>query len=262
MTGFFFSLNISSLYTSTAGLPISMPCFHPPFGSYQRGNLQSLLLAQIENFPAYWSKFSSSWARLEEDRFMGDGGTYRYRRYAVFESFQGEVLSQVTDQKHYQPSCYNRVNGGIFRDYPCFEASTLSNPVFLRLLECSISVAQKARAEVLAWHIESHQFRIIASLTEVGKPVPEGIHRDGVDFVFVFMVNRENIQGGLSRIYKPDGQLIGELKMRWPLDYMIIDDKAVLHDVTPVYPQDRSSKGFRDVLVVTLRAAEQNNSRV
>ena len=36
---------------------------------------------------------------------------------------------------------------------------------------------------------------------EAGQPTPEGMHRDGVDWVLVLMVRRENIKSGETTIY-------------------------------------------------------------
>ena len=36
---------------------------------------------------------------------------------------------------------------------------------------------------VAAWYVDVHQYRIEALGEDVGKPTPEGIHRDGADWV-------------------------------------------------------------------------------
>ena len=51
-----------------------------------------------------------------------------------------------------------------------------------------------------AWHIEVHQFRIEARPGEPGQPTPEGMHRDGVDFVLVLLVRRQNVRSGVTSI--------------------------------------------------------------
>ena len=40
----------------------------------------------------------------------------------------------------------------------------------------------------------------------MGKPTPEGVHRDGVDFVIVVMIKRVNIDSGATTIYDLDNQ--------------------------------------------------------
>src|SRR6185436_19438037 len=46
------------------------------------------------------------------------------------------------------------------------------------------------------WHVEVHQFRIETGEGQQGLATPEGMHRDGVDWVMVLLVRRENIASG------------------------------------------------------------------
>jgi hypothetical protein len=41
------------------------------------------------------------------------------------------------------------------------------------------------------WYLEAHQFRIDTQ-GGIGRPTPEGAHRDGVDLVAVFLVARKH----------------------------------------------------------------------
>lgn len=224
---------------------------------YYRGNLRAELRQRVKSFDAHWDDFAASWSQLEKDTFMGDGGAYRYRRYAVFQAQEEGGLTQLDEQRHYQSVVYNTLNGGLYREYPCFEDSTLDNPVFRELLEYTRDSVQKARRDMASWRFETHQFRILANGEETGKPVPEGIHQDGVDYVFIFMVDRANVRGGVSRVYKPDGHLMAELKLRQPMDFMVVNDHTVFHYVTPVYPRKPDRPAHRDVLVITVRGLEK-----
>src|SRR5205814_7901848 len=104
-----------------------------------------------------------------------------------------------------------------------------------------------------AWHVEVHQFRIEARADVAGQPTPEGVHRDGVDFVLVLLVNRENIVSGTTTVYAGDGRPLGSFTLTDPLDAALVDDHRVAHGVTPIAPLDPAEPGYRDVLVVTLR---------
>jgi hypothetical protein len=104
------------------------------------------------------------------------------------------------------------------------------------------------------WHIEVHQFRIEARGGESGRPTPEGMHRDGVDYVLVLLVGRRNIQSGVTSIRATDGRDLGSFTLTEPCDAAWVDDHRVMHGVTPVEPIDPAQPGFRDVLVVTFRA--------
>jgi hypothetical protein len=105
-----------------------------------------------------------------------------------------------------------------------------------------------------AWHIECHQFRIEARPDAAGLPTPEGIHRDGVDYVLVLLVSRTNIESGTTTVHAPDGRALGRFTLSAPLDAALVDDARVMHGVTAVHPVDPARPAYRDVLVVTLKA--------
>ena len=105
-----------------------------------------------------------------------------------------------------------------------------------------------------AWRIEVHQFRIEAGPGAEGQPTPEGLHRDGVDYVLVLLIHRRNIASGTTAIHGLEGQHLGGFTLTDPLDAALLDDTRVYHGVTPVQALDPALPASRDVLVVTLRA--------
>ena len=104
------------------------------------------------------------------------------------------------------------------------------------------------------WHIELHQFRIEARDGQQGNPTPEGVHRDGVDFVMVVMIKRVNISSGATTIYNLDNQLVGEFTLLNAFDMAIVNDHKVYHGVTPITQLVDGEEAYRDVLVITFRA--------
>lgn len=201
-----------------------------------------------------WIDFYQSWGDLPRDDYMADDGTYRERRFRVFDhraSTDDFVVNQ--DLRHFQSKTYNTLNGGIEREYQPIESKVINNPVFSGLLSCSLSLVD-AQSAARNWRIEAHQFRILANEEQPGKPTPEGIHQDGVDYVFVAMIDRHNIMGGITRVYSRAGKLLHSMKMRRPLDLLMLDDAEVFHYVTPVKPLWPDLPSWRDVLVLTFRA--------
>jgi hypothetical protein len=86
-----------------------------------------------------------------------------------------------------------------------------------------------------------------------GKPTPEGMHRDGVDYVLVLLVNRRNIQSGTTTVHDLDKRTLGSFTLTDPLDSALVDDARCFHGVTPVEPENPAQPAYRDVLVVTFR---------
>jgi hypothetical protein len=103
------------------------------------------------------------------------------------------------------------------------------------------------------WFVEVHQFRIEASAAGAGLPTPEGAHRDGVDWVLVMLLSRENIASGVTTISGLDHRELGSFTLMEPFDSAIVDDSRVFHGVTAVEPLNPERPAHRDVLVVTFR---------
>ena len=101
------------------------------------------------------------------------------------------------------------------------------------------------------WFIEAHQFRIDTT-DGIGRPTPEGAHRDGVDFVAVLLIGREQIKGGETRIFEADGPNGKRFTMTEPWTMLLLDDATVIHESTPIQPL--GEHGHRDTLVLTWRA--------
>ena len=98
-----------------------------------------------------------------------------------------------------------------------------------------------------------YSIAIEARSGEHGKPTPEGMHRDGVDYVLVLLVNRRNIKSGTTTVHDLDKRTLGSFTLTDPLDAALVDDARCYHGVTPVEPENPAQPAYRDVLVVTFR---------
>jgi hypothetical protein len=201
---------------------------------------------------ADWPAFADSWNRLELDTYMADGGRYRRRRHATFAA-RRDGLVRKPHQPHYQTRDYNPLHGGIERWFEPIEPAVAAGPTLPAILGYCQALFGALAPAVEAWHVEVHQFRIEARAGEQGRPTPEGLHRDGVDYVLVLLVSRRNIASGMTSIHALDGRTLGDFTLTGPFDAAIVDDVRVAHGVTPVEPLDPAQPAYRDVLVVTFR---------
>ena len=144
------------------------------------------------------------------------------------------------------------MNGGIARWFEPIGLGIGRGPTMGAILACSRAIFE-ALTPARQWHIEVHQFRIEARVGELGRPTPEGIHRDGVDFVLVLLIDRDNVISGTTTVHALDGRQLGSFTLSAPLDAAFLDDTRVAHGVTAIEPLDRRTPGRRDVLVVTWR---------
>jgi len=193
---------------------------------------------------------SPDWADLPPDEFLKDGGRYRRRRHSCFVA-DGAQLQQVPHRAHWQPVEYNALHGGMQRWFAPMHDATVSQPIWRQLLLALADVSQAAlSSSPERWSIEAHQFRIDTS-DGIGRPTPEGAHRDGVDLVAVFLVAREGVKGGETRIFEaqsPGGQ---RFTLSEPWSLLLLDDARMIHETTPIQPLIPG--GYRDTLVVTCR---------
>jgi hypothetical protein len=202
-----------------------------------------------------WRSFAASWGDLGVDAYMADGGRYRRRRFGVFRAGP-DGIRRKPHQPHYQSRDYNPLNGGIERWFEPVTKAAADHPAMRAILgTCGLLFDRMTPAALrpAAWHVEIHQFRIEARPGEAGQPTPEGMHRDGVDWVLVLMVCRENIASGETTIYDPKRHPLGSFTLTEPLDAAWVDDSRVYHGVTAVTPLEPDLPAYRDVLVVTFR---------
>jgi hypothetical protein len=200
-----------------------------------------------------WKVFADSWNDLGLDRFMADGGRYRKRRFAAFDAAPGSVVRKP-HQPHYQSRDYNALNGGVQRWFEPVLDAIADHPTTRAVIDAGLDLFHPITLDPPAsWHVELHQFRIEALVGEAGQPTPEGAHRDGVDWVIVMLIDRVNVESGVTDIYAPDGAGLGAFTLTAPGDAVFLDDHRVLHGVTPIRPHDPETPALRDVLVVTYR---------
>lgn len=198
-----------------------------------------------------WDTFAESWNDLGVDEFMADGGRYRRRRFGCF-SVSPAAIERKPHQPHYQGRDYNALNGGIDRWFDPITDRIAAHPITMAILDTCRGAFAGSVAD--RWHVEMHQFRIEPSETEEGKPSPEGMHRDGVDWVLVALVARRNVAGGVTAIGDRDQRPIGTFELAEPLDGVFLDDRRVWHGVTPLHVCRPGEPAYRDALVVTFRS--------
>lgn len=201
-----------------------------------------------------WPMFADSWNAMPVDGYLANGGRYRRRRHANYLATPHGIVRQA-HRPHYQSRDYNPLHGGIERWFEPVEPAISDGASLRTVLEFCHRCFAPLAPTVTHWFVEVHQFRVEASDGEAGLPTPEGAHRDGVDWVLVLLIHRENVRSGVTTIYAPDGEALGSFTLTEPFDATLIDDHRVHHGVTPVEPVDSTRPAWRDVLVVTFRPA-------
>jgi len=191
----------------------------------------------------------ATWDDLPPDTYLKDGGRYRRRRHSCFVA-DGERLTQAPHRPHWQPVEYNALHGGMERWFEPMASEVVQDGEWRKLLLGLARLASELKG-AQPWHMEAHQFRIDTT-DGIGRPTPEGAHRDGVDLVAVFLVAREGVKGGETRVFEADGPAGQRFTLSEPWSLLLLDDERVIHESTPIQPI--ADPAYRDTLVVTLRA--------
>ncbi len=194
---------------------------------------------------------ADAWDDLPADAYLKDGGNYRRRRHGSFV-ITPEGVQAVPHRAHWQPLTYNALHGGMSRWFEPLVPRMALHPAWIRLLVALGACASQLRG-VQPWYTEAHPFRIDTT-DGIGRPTPEGAHRDGVDLVAVFLVKRQGIKGGETRVFDAHGPNGQRFTLTEPWSLLLLDDHRVIHESTPIQPLDGDALGWRDTLVVTLRS--------
>lgn len=198
-----------------------------------------------------WTEFANSWNHLCLDTYMGDGGRYRQRRYASFRAINDQPIRSNEYQPHHQELLHNPLNGGVDRWFTPMQKDIIEAPLWTALLQFARLTFELCDPSTAKWFIEAHQFRITAHPDQRGLPTPEGQHRDGVDYVFMMLIRRQNIAGGATTLTRGNGDKFFEFNLLQPGDSIFLDDARLLHSVSAVSVAECGLPAFRDMLVVT-----------
>ena len=199
---------------------------------------------------------NASWNDLPPDAYLRDGGRYRRRRHSCFV-VDGDAVRTTPHRAHWQPVEYNALHGGLERWFEPMDPGAVAQPVWPQLLVRLAAVCSAVRG-AQPWFVEAHQFRIDTT-DGIGRPTPEGAHRDGVDFVVVVLVDRVGVKGGETRVFDAAGPNGIRFTMSEPWTLLMLDDARVVHETTPIQPlhpqvDHSASGGHRDTLVLTFRS--------
>lgn len=222
-------------------------CVHGTFGS---------VLGAPFVRSAAWDDFADSWNYLGQDRHMADGGTYRRRRYSEFAyTAADDRIALLPHVPYFQPENVNYLNGGVERHYEPFEERTANSPALLGVYRWCVAAMTEIEGP-RDWKIQTFQNRILAREGEIGQPTPEGVHRDGVDYVLTLLVGRKGVDGGESSVYDAaTRERVSEVLLTEPGEFLFADDERLLHGVTPLTPATPGVPGHRDVLIVMFTRA-------
>jgi hypothetical protein len=198
---------------------------------------------EIEEFKAYWNN-------LRQDRYINHDIASRKRRIGKFEYNEGKLKLIKGDNSFFQRKSINQLNGGNVRYFEAVEKSFCSHILLEEIIKYVLKIIPVSNYDLI--NINTHLFRIECSNREkISFPTPEGIHQDGHDFISQHLISRNNVFGGISGIYQlANDQPIMHKQLCESFDTIILDDRVLRHDVSPIFPKLDKQLGYRDMLII------------
>lgn len=173
-------------------------------------------------------------------------GNYRFRNLSHFQ-IAGDRLIKLPHRQLFQSKVYNPILGDVVREYPELDDRLVASVDFQKIVWEFFQFCQLCTNFN---EVAVHQIRTTASSQQLGNPAPEGIHRDGVELVGIFSVNRTGIEGGETHLYPEKDGRPAFSKILNPGEFLVFRDSQYFHYTSPV-KATTSELGVRDVFVLT-----------
>ena len=203
------------------------------------------------------------WEHLEPDLYMAGGGSYRFRRYGLYQlcTTTGQ-LNFIPDASFYQSIEINPLNGGEQRHFAPLHVGTVKNPFLRELIWFDFAQLTAKKHIEDDWLIGVHQIRILAKTGLQGNPTPEGVHRDDETYTAQHLIARHNIDYGINYFYgsgaEPTTRPEAVWKQRSYFDSYYFD-RSLWHSVSPIVSGNRDEDGYRDIILIDFVASSNVN---
>ncbi len=189
----------------------------------------------------------NTFANLPVDEHADD--RLRSRRYSRYK-FQNDTLEIRRRKDFMQSSDINDYVGDVQREYEDIEDILLSNDAFLSMFnvfqtQTNLNPNSIIEAHQIRWHCRGR----------VKDPAPEGNHQDGFDYIAIFMVDTYNVDGGEFMLFeKSDSPPMFKKKLENGA-FIILNDRKLFHNASPLVPTANAEDGHWDVIVLTAHNA-------
>jgi hypothetical protein len=210
-----------------------------------------------QEHPEDWNEFTASWNRLALDTYMKLGDTYRERRFCKYiVDTSCMSFTELDDFVFHQTAAINSYAGNLRREFAPVEPAIRKNRILLEIIKRCLGVILHCNDRVPRfWQVYVHQFRINCAGSVCGQPTPEGLHRDGHDFVSMHLMDRARIEGGTSSVCDKNGRSLMSVTLENRMDGFLIDDRSLTHGVSSIAATSDQA-GHRDMLVIDYNREE------
>lgn len=204
-----------------------------------------------ETMRAAWDDLRDDYRSLPPDEFLPDNGKYRYRRFDRFYFFpETGDLTLLPHADYFQSREFNAVTGGIVRRFAPLRDESVQNPFLRELIRFDFEQFPLRGREQRnhPWQVDVHEILVVAEPGSEGQPTPEGVHRDGAEFVTVHLAVLDNAAGGVVTVYDGDKKPLESFRLEHVLDSYLLDDTRLWHGVTSIVSADGVNPALRGIL--------------
>jgi hypothetical protein len=193
------------------------------------------------------------WDDLVLDPYLKVEGTTRLRRYSRYGlSVEPERIVRLPHQPFSQGEEHNVLFGDQEREFEPCPPELDENPYFRGLAGFMLQTLPYTNSR---WHMRTHMVRTLVSGDASALPSPEGVHRDGYDFIALHMIGRIGVTGGETMVYE-SGREVATGTLINPGDGLILDDQRFTHDASPILVTGGNNNGTRDVFLFGFERAD------
>lgn len=197
-----------------------------------------------------WLSLSIDYADLPPDHFLPNKASYRFRRYGRYCLMPAsEALTRLPHENYFQSRDINKVTGGMAREFAPLLDTTFDNPFLQELIRFDfrqLPIANEMKRS--PWEVQVHLIRVTASSPARGYPTPEGIHKDGAEFVTVHLTELVNADGGDVSVYDNDRRLLDTYRLEQVMDFYLLNDRRLWHQADPIAPKHTTHQAIRSIL--------------
>lgn len=218
----------------------------------------------VIDFGSKLTVYSKNFVDLGEDIYHPKEKGGRSRRlaqhYATYNPLNGEMkVTRLITQPFIQGES-NKLTGHIARPIESSLPECDLRP-YVKLGFEQIKELDDFESEPSAWLVNCHQVRTHSASTRDGIPVPEGVHKDGADFVIMGCVDKKGVTGGVSTIHESeDGPDVFKTTLE-PGKALVVKDREVYHMVSPISSINEGESGYRDMILMGFHKWERDHYR-
>lgn len=198
----------------------------------------------IFELPAIDDRARASFGDLAIDEYIPVKNRYRrFAQYRLHHDGDGWRFERLPHRAYVTYAKYNNVAGGIKREY-----APLVTDFTPHIRLAAEAIPLDVRED---WQINVHQYRIFVDHGRQGVIVPEGLHRDGHEHVFIGVYGRHNVTGAEMSLRPHDDKHTPFFTTTLATGQgVVFDDKNLWHYVSEIEPIDPGQPGYRDTVVV------------